>query len=106
MEEKVIKVVVRKEDYLRQYLEIVTFHELTPQEYNVLAQVCKFEWAGRREKTRIRDRFKISTFQLNNVFSNLKKRGYLEQDEITKQYKSSIEIPKDATKVIFEIEVV
>jgi len=102
---KEFDITLSKDNYVLDYLKLVTLNVLTPTEYKVLAEICGYESLGRREKVKIRNRLELSVYSLNNIISSLNKKGIIQQNREDKRYKSMIHIPKKVCKVIFNLKV-
>jgi hypothetical protein len=100
------KILVAKEDFPVEFLRIVTLNDLTPLEYQVLAALSSYVEIGRREKAKARLKLSIGVYSMNNVIGSLKRKGYLQQHDITKQYTTTVHIPETVSRIIFDVETV
>jgi hypothetical protein len=98
---EVIEIAVRPEDLAEQYIRLVTQNSLTSKEYELLTLCSSFECLGRAEKKIIRDQMNISTFNLNNLISALKKKGYLLYDSSSKTYSLWVHLNRDVQSIEF-----
>lgn len=106
MSEVVINIQLSKENFAVEYLKMVTFNALTPSEYAILGAFSSYSAIGRREKLKSRTKLGLSVQSMNNAVYFLKKKGYLEYDEISKHYTNVVEIPEQVDRVIFEMKVI